>query len=448
MTGSSSRMRLTRRGLLGAGIAAFAAPALAACSSPAVAGLTGAQLDPKTLVYWNLFGGGDGSRMQTMEAHYQQTHGGPSSLQSTVFAWGNPYYSKLTLATVGNKPPDIAISHLTRAKNLAQAGIIEPITDAELGLVGLSAADFNPKAWAAQRLGGHNIAIPLDTHPLVMFYNVDVCSKAGLIGSDGKLKPIHGMSEFESALKAISKVTGGIAASLANVAETATPWRFFTTLYHQHANASPVLSDDGAKFTIDDGIAVEVMSRVASWVKQGWMNDALNYADAETDLFTGKAGFYFEGEWEITTAQGIKGLKFGMVPVPTLYDQPASQADSHTFVLPKKDRTPAQRQQVMGFVKSMLDQSMTWAKGGHIPAYLPVRNSDAYGKLEPQADYASAANDAVYDDPAWYSGSGSTFENIIGAQLALAQQRAVSPKAALAATRSQLQVYLRTPSPL
>ncbi|MGT2425944.1 extracellular solute-binding protein [Amnibacterium kyonggiense] len=448
MTGTSNRMRLTRRGLLGAGMAAFAAPMLAACASPAVAGLSGGQLDPRTLIYWNLFGGGDGSRMETMEAQYQRTHGGPSSLQSTVFAWGNPYYSKLTLATVGDKPPDVAISHLTRAKNLALADVIEPITDADLALVGLSSADFNPKAWAAQRLNGDNIAVPLDTHPIVMFYNVDVCRKAGLTASDGALKPIHGMAEFESALKAVSKVTGGVAATLANVAETATPWRFFTTLYHQHADASPVLSDDGARFTIDDGIALDVMDRVASWVKQGWMNDALNYADAETDLFTGRTGFYFEGEWEITTAQGIKGLRFGMVPIPTLYDKAAAQADSHTFVLPKKDRTPAQRRQAMGFIKSMLDQSMTWAQGGHIPAYLPVRESAAYARLEPQADYASAANNAIYDDPAWYSGSGSTFEGIIGAQLALAQQRAVTPRAALAATRSQLQVYLHTPSPL
>ncbi|GAA2751418.1 hypothetical protein GCM10009869_15190 [Amnibacterium kyonggiense] len=60
------RSPMTRRGLLSAGIAAMAVPALAACSSPVVAGLTGAELDPRTLVFWNLFGGGDGSRMQEM----------------------------------------------------------------------------------------------------------------------------------------------------------------------------------------------------------------------------------------------------------------------------------------------------------------------------------------------------------------------------------------------
>ena len=55
--------------------------------------------------------------------------GGPASLQAATFAWGNPYYTKLSLATLGDKPPDVAVSHLTRAQNLAQANLLTPITD-------------------------------------------------------------------------------------------------------------------------------------------------------------------------------------------------------------------------------------------------------------------------------------------------------------------------------
>jgi multiple sugar transport system substrate-binding protein len=136
------------------------------------------------------------------------------------------------------------------------------------------------------------------------------------------------------------------------------------------------------------------------------------------------------------------------VPVPMVFDKPAAQADSHTFVLPRKDRTPEQRKQAMGFIKSMLDQSYTWAQGGHVPAYMPTLESAEYKALEPQADYVKAADYAVYDDPAWYGGSGSTFENTVGAQLGLVQQLAVTPQGALSAIKQQLKVYLNTPSPL
>ena len=64
----------------------------------------------------------------------------------------------------------------------------------------------------------------------------------------------------------------------------------------------------------------------------------------------------------------------------------------------------------MLFIKQMLEQSLTWAEGGHVPAYIPTFDSAAYKKLTPQSNYAAAAETAVFDDAAWYGGSGSTFE--------------------------------------
>lgn len=438
----------TRRSLLAAGAAAATVLPLAACSSPLAAGIAGAPLNPETLVFWNLFGGGDGARMQQMEAGYAKQHGGPSSIQATTFAWGNPYYSKVTLATVGNKPPDVAIAHLTRAKPLWDGDLLDPITSDDLASVGLSASDFNQKAWTAQKTDGKNICVPLDTHPFVLFYNVDVCQKAGLIDSDGKLKDLSGLDTFEAALAAVSKVTGGVALNVANVSEVATPWRFFWTMYNQIKGVTPFISDGGSKLTVDEDAYDTVTSMTQKWVKNGWLNKGLDYATAETLMFTGKAGFFMQGEWEISTAQSIKGLKFGMTTIPQLFDKPATQADSHTFILPRKARTPEQRKAHMLFIKQMLEQSMTWAEGGHVPAYMPTFDSTAYKKLEPQSDYASAAESAVFDDPAWYGGSGSTFENTVGAQLALVQQGSSSPAAALSAIKSQLSTYLNTPSPL
>jgi len=438
----------TRRSLLAAGAAAATVLPLAACSSPLSAGLAGSALNPETLVFWNLFGGGDGLRMQEMEAGYAKQHGGSGSLQATTFAWGNPYYSKVTLATVGNKPPDVAIAHLTRAKPLWDGDLLDPITADDLAGVGLSASDFNQKAWTAQKTDGKNICVPLDTHPFVLFYNVDVCQKAGLIDGDGKLKDLTGIDAFESALAAVSKVTGGTALNVANVSEIATPWRFFWTMYNQIQGATPFISDGGAKLTVNEDAYSKVTEMTQKWVKSGWLNKGLDYATAQTLMFTGKAGFFMQGEWEISTAQSIKGLKFGMAPIPQLFDKPATQADSHTFILPRKDRTPEQKKAAMLFIKQMLEQSLTWAQGGHVPAYMPTFDSSAYEKLTPQSNYASAAESAVFDDAAWYGGSGSTFENTVGAQLALVQQGSSSPAAAMSAIKSQLSTYLNTPSPL
>ena len=72
-------------------------------------------------------------------------------------------------------------------------------------------------------------------------------------------------------------------------------------------------------------------------------------------------------------------------------------------------------------------KSLDWAKGGHVPAYREVFESEEYRKLSPQSDYAEAAERVVFDPLAWYSGSGSNLETnagsafkpvIIGAQRA------------------------------
>jgi len=444
--------RLSRRtllkGALGTAAGAAVVGGLSGCGTAFSAGLTGSELAPGTLTYWNLFGGGDGVRMQTMEAAYAAQQGGPSSLQAATFTWGNPYYTKVTLATIGGAPPDVAVSHLTREKNLARAGLLTEITDDMLALVGLSPADFNSTAWETQKVDGKSYAIPLDTHPFVLYYNRDVCDKAGLLNSDGSLKEIKGTEGWEQALQAAKGVTGAYGASVATVSELATPWRWFQSLYSQRDGNTPWLAEGGEKLTYNRELTLDTMHWMQKLTTSGLMPTTTDYAGSQTLMFTGQAGFYLQGEWEITTAQSIEGLDFGMVPVPTIYDKQAEQADSHTFILPKMERSDDQVLRAMTFIKSMLDQSLTWAEGGHIPTYLPTFASAEYKNLQPQASYSAAADTVVYDAEAWYSGSGSTFENTIGAQIGLVQQGLASPEDALATAHDLLTTYANTKSPL
>jgi multiple sugar transport system substrate-binding protein len=96
----------------------------------------------------------------------------------------------------------------------------------------------------------------------------------------------------------------------------------------------------------------------------------------------------------------------------------------------------------------MLDQSLTWTKGGHVPTWLPFAESDAYAKLTPQSYYAAAADAASYDPPGWYSGSGSNFEIIMGSSISAVEAGQLSVDAAIAQIRDKLSVLARTPSPV
>jgi multiple sugar transport system substrate-binding protein len=98
--------------------------------------------------------------------------------------------------------------------------------------------------------------------------------------------------------------------------------------------------------------------------------------------------------------------------IPTLYGTPASYADSHSFVLPRQLVVDEEkRKDAYKFVSDILKGSLLWAEAGHIPAYQPVVQSQAYRDLTPQVHYANAADIIAYDPEAWFSGSGSDWQN-------------------------------------
>jgi multiple sugar transport system substrate-binding protein len=438
---------LSRRTLLRGAGALGLGGLVAGCGSPFATGIAGIGPAKNTLSYWNLLGGGDGVRMIAMEDVYQKAHPG-IALNAVVLAWGNPYYTKLSLATLGNQPPDVGIAHLTRASILARAGLLEPFNPAELAPYGLTGGNFTPAAWNIAHTDGKLYAIPLDTHPLVMYYNTDICKKAGLLDSGGSLKKLDSPAALTGAFAAAKKVTGAYGAVMSINNDTATQWRIFSSLYYQLGGS--VLADSGRKIVLDDAKAEKVLSLFQDLtVKQGLMPTSVDYPGAITTFATGQAGFYFEGDWEITTFETTK-TPFSMTAFPNVFGgRYAVQADSHSFVLPKDPaRTDAMRKNIFSFIRSMLDQSSTWAQGGHIPAWLPFQKSAAYDKLRPASDYKGVANYARYDDLAWYSGSGSDFENIMGFAIAAVSAGQMSPAAAVSDMRSKLTQYANTPSPV
>jgi multiple sugar transport system substrate-binding protein len=438
-----TRRDLLRATLLGAGAAAFSATGCAAVSS----GLLSAPPDSGTVMYWNLFGGGDGVRMQQIEDVYRKAN--PNiDLQAVTLAWGNPYYTKLALSTVGDLPPDVAAAHLTRMKILVQGNLLQELLPEDLERHGMTADKFNQRAWEAGLVDGKIYAIPIDTHPFVLFYNTKICEEAGLLDADGVLRPIEGPDAFEDALSKAKQVTGRYGATHGINSDNASPWRLFQSLYSQLGGE--VLADNGTRIVLDDAKAKQVLDYLRSLtVEKGLMPGSVDYQGAIALFASGASGFHLNGEWEISTFQDAK-LPFSMALLPNVFGGPyAVQADSHTLVLPlRSDRDRAGLDRALGFVKSMLDQSLTWAEGGHVPAWQPFATSDRYADLTPQSRYAAAADAAVYDPPGWYSGSGSNFGIVMGAAVGAVESGDLSSEAAIAQMRSKLSQLASTASPV
>jgi multiple sugar transport system substrate-binding protein len=399
----------------------------------------------QTIVYWNLFGGGDGVRMVQMEHDFAK-HYPNITVKATTLSWGTPYYTKLTTSTIAGKGPDVAILHMTRLPAYAPPGLLEPLDPTMLARYGITSDKFLPAIWQKAQSGGKLYAIPLDTHPFVMYYNTEICRKAGLLDSRGLLKPLVGTAAVLDAFKRAQKVTGkwGLALDTGDV----TPWRLFYTLYSQMGGQ--VLADNGKKLVLDNAKAMRALSFMQELtLKSKVAPNNADYAGAVALFSSGKAGFHWNGDWEVTTFQTAK-LPFDMTLFPNIFGGLQTEADSHSFVIPHQRTLDKGRlDAALTFISYLLKDSLVWARGGHIPAYLPVADSAAYKHLLPQAHYAAEAKHVVYDPPAWYSGSASDLElTAAGPRFQAVLQGHLAPAKALSEFTASVKKLISTPPPM
>jgi multiple sugar transport system substrate-binding protein len=437
---------MNRRSFLRAGGGLAVAGLAAGCSSPVASGLLGTPPATSDVIFWHLFGGGDGANMATMVKDFQKSSG--RSVESTLLSWGNPYYTKLALAASSGRPPDVAITHLSRLPLLAEAGLLESLDDAGMTDAGITEDKFTPAAWSKATVKDTTYAVPLDTHPFVMYYNIDLARKAGLLDASGQsLKPFAGKDAFVAALKAMKEAGAEYGAIMTNTVDPSTTWRFFTMLYS--ALGPPIVEDQGTKISMDRGAAEETFAFMQSLTGDlGLMPDNATATTTSTIFGQGKAGFLFDGVWQIPTYRGVKlangkPLPFNVEPFPAILgEKPASYADSHALVIPKSSgRSATRSKDAVSFVKGLLDRSAVWADGGHVPAWLPVQESQKFKDLKPQSNYVQAAFEAVYDPPGWYTGAGSDFQNAMGGVITNVLAGRVRPAAAVGDMVSSLKTF-------
>jgi multiple sugar transport system substrate-binding protein len=438
------RGQLTRRSFL-AGLAATAgALGASSCGWPAQGfGLASPAGD--VLTYWNLFGGGDGVRMVAMLDVFRRAR--PDiRLEATTLTWGNPFYTKLSMATLGGAPPDVAIMHLARMPQLAPAGLLRPLSEDELARHGMHPSDFAAIPWQQSQFGGQLHAIPLDTHPFTLYYNTDICGRAGLLAADGSLRPLTSPEQLLAALDAARSVTGQYGLSISTANDFATSWRVFYTFYSQLGGR---VTTGGSGATIDRATALTVLDLLRELtIGRRLAPSNFDYGTSVALFASQKAGFFWQGEWEVTTFQTAK-IPFDMAPFPSIFGGAAIQADSHSFVIPRTQPDDEARvDRALTFIRALLDQSQTWAQGGHIPAWRPTLQSAEYRALKPQSHYASAADSAVYDPAAWYSGSGSDFELAMGSAIATVMNGTQTPAQAIDQMLASLRRLAGTASPV
>ena len=160
---------------------------------------------------------------------------------------------------------------------------------------------------------------------------------------------------------------------------------------------------------------------MADWAKQGFIPKNTTYPSMVALFSSGRAAVMVNGVWEVPTVvdlakSGKLPFKYGIVPFPKLFEQQLAWADSHQLAIPnnQKSSMPLEKvKAVMTFIAFVVKQ-LTWASGGHIPAYLPLQQSEAFKQMVPNNEYAAeVAKNVAFEPPLPLFGvAGPTFTPI------------------------------------
>lgn len=434
---------LTRRGVLSAALASGAVVlgggALTGCGSAQAA-------DPATVRLWDLFSGADGGLLNDMVRAARRDMPG-TRIERTVLEWGTPYYTKLAMASAGGRGPDVAVAHLSRLAGYAPTGLLDAWDLDLLAEYGITPSSFTEAVWGRTQYRGRTYAVPLDTHPFIVFYHPEPAARAGLLKSDGSLDTAAFSSPdaFLRAGRELARASGKQGIAFGYVTDSAQGWRLFYGLYRQTGGRFDLPPGGPAEVDVDR--MAEVIAFMAELVDGQTNPQHLDYAAAIASFANRQTAMILSGEWELGTFR-TADPKVGAAPFPTVFGTPAVYADSHAFVLPHHpDPDPGRRRRTHQAVAALLKAGQLWATAGHIPAYGPVTRTDAYAALRPQSHYAQAQQHVVLDPSVWFAGAGSDFQNSMSQVLQQALLGGLAPDRAARAMVRRLNTFLSKPSP-
>lgn len=363
---------------------------LSACSSGGDSGSAGGSGDSggsegKTeITYWGPFSGPDGPNMKKIVDSYNKSQD-KYHVNFQIIPQSD-YYKKVDLAFNSKENvPDVLIIHGNQLTKYVNKGLLKNLNDVIGGKIKKS--DYNQTAIEQDTFDGKLYAIPLDIHPLVLYWNKDMFKAAGLDPN----KPPQTREEF---IKYAQKLTNADKGQYGYVVPTLWPQQFiFPTIVYQ--NGGEFIKDGKVNFTSD--AVVNALKFEHDLIYKYKVSPTNVQQDGEVTLFLqGKNAMQLNGPWMLNQFKEA-GLNFGEAPVPQLgTETQAVFTDGHNFAIPKKDDKETVKG-VMDFLKYVAGNGMAWANSGQAPAAKATYTSEEFQSLKYQPavakefDYAQFA---------------------------------------------------------
>jgi multiple sugar transport system substrate-binding protein len=339
-------------------------------------------------------------------------------LDVNIVAW--PGYPQLTAQIAAGDPPDLVTMHQSMISDYQGRGLLEPV-DGVLRQAGLAEGGFTAAGRRGVTKAGHFYAMPWDTIGGLFHVNTKLMAQAGLM-KDGKPVFPNSPDELIAQARQFRARTGKPYLVQSEVNDPASDVRnLYTYLLAQDA----VIFPDARHIRLRTPEAKRIVELFRRIEVENLSTHHQDYPAALASFMNGEGGIFPVGTWDIGAFEQEANTpgrplyhSYQVWPYPRLWGHDASFVDGHSWVMPKRRRTPAQVAAIARFLHFMASHNFDWARTGHIPAVQAVVDSAQFKALPHRKDIAPLAQTG--EQLPDYVQRQSAIQGLIGEELAAA----------------------------
>lgn len=312
-------------------------------------------------------------------------------LRINIVAW--PGYPQLSAQVAAGEPPDLVTMHQSVISDYQGRGLLDPM-DSLLADAGFPASAFTPAGQRGVVKGGHAYGLAYDTIGGLFHINTRLMAQAGLMRGGRPVLP-RSPAELLAHARQFRQRTGKPYLIQAQVNDPATHVRnLYTYLLAQNAPIFP----DRRHARLDTPQAAAIVALFRQLNAERLTTVGQDFPAATASFVGGEGGIFPVGTWMIgpyDTEAATPGRPlyraYAVLPYPALWGRETAFVDGHAWVMPHRERTPAQRAALVRLLRFLAANDVHWARTGHVPAIAAVLAQPGFRSLPHRADIADMA---------------------------------------------------------
>jgi multiple sugar transport system substrate-binding protein len=309
-----------------------------------------------------------------------------------IVAW--PGYDQLSAQFAAGDPPDLVTMHVSSIADYQIRGLLTPLREGLIG-AGVDPARFTATARSGVTRAGDIYGLPIDNWAPLWQVNVNQFRAAGMVRDGRPIMPTS-PDDLLAQARQFKAATGKpyLVQSMANE-RAAYARNLYTFLMQQDAR----FFVDSKHISLQTPEARRIMALFKTIYDEDLTTKNQDYSAATTGFINGQGGVYLVGTWMIGDFDreshrlgAALENGYAVYPYPQLYHaRDACFVDGHAWVMPARDRTPAQTAALYRLMRFIADHDFDWSRTGHIPAFADVIASPQFRALPHRTDIARLA---------------------------------------------------------